>query len=146
MADFARRTLLNLEHVQEEAASGNGRVYPVTQLWNSLLGLIVLPRERDMNRIPDTALSNLRSEGWPQITTTGGGGHKSLREVVRALRNAITHFNVEFSAGPDREILTVTVWTQEVRNGRPVPDSRGWEGRISVSELEDLASESPAYT
>jgi hypothetical protein len=139
IADFARRTLLNLEHVQEEADSGNERVYPVTQLWNSLLGLIVLPKERDIERIPDTALRDLRSAGWPQITTTHGDEHESLREMVRALRNAVAHFNVEFSPGHDGEILTVTVWTEEIRDRRPVRDSRGWEGRISVSNLGDLA-------
>jgi hypothetical protein len=45
IVDFAQRTLRNLDHVQAQARTGDEGVYPVTQLWNSLLGLIVLPHE-----------------------------------------------------------------------------------------------------
>jgi len=139
IADFAHRTLLNLDHIQAQADSGKGDVYPVTQLWNSLLGLIVLPRERDLSRIPETAMTELRSKGWPQITTTSGDEHQSLHDLVRDLRNAVAHFNVKFNPGTDGEIMSLTIWTQEFRNRRPFQGSRRWEGRIGVSELDGLA-------
>jgi HEPN pEK499 p136 len=138
IADFAQRTLLNLDHVQAQADTGNAAVYEVTQLWNSLLGLIVLPRERDLRRIPEIPMAELWSRGWPRLTETGRA-QQSLRDLVSALRRAVAHFNVEFTAGPDREITTVTVWNQASDSrGRPVPGSRGWEGQIAIPQLDRL--------
>ncbi len=139
IADFAQRTLRNLNHLQDQARRGDEGVYPVTQLWNSLLGLIVLPRERDLRRIPRTPMTELWSEGWPRLTATGRE-HESLHDLVSDLRRAVAHFNVEFTAGSDREITALTVWTQSSdSNGRPVQGSRRWEGRITVQELDRLA-------
>lgn len=139
IADFAQRTLRNLDRVQAQASSGDEGVYPVTQLWNSLLGLIVLPRERDLRRIPRIPMTELWSQGWPRLTAHGPE-HRSLRDLVNDLRRAVAHFNVEFTAGSDREITSVTMWTQDSDSGgRPVPGSRRWEGRITVEELDRLA-------
>jgi hypothetical protein len=137
IADFARRTVQNLDHVQEQGLRGNAGVFPVTQLWNSLLGLIVLPRERDMGRIPSTPMTQLWSQGWPRLTTAGTE-HGTLHDFVTGLRNAVAHFNVEFIAGSDLEITSVKVWNQKYSRGRPTPDKR-WEGRITVEELDRLA-------
>lgn len=139
IADFARRTLQNLDVIQLRAIDGDGGVYPVTQLWNSLLGLIVLPRERDLRRIPQTPMTELWSEGWPRFRVSGSE-HGTLRDLVSDLRNAVAHFNVAFLAGPDREITSVTVWTQRSdTQGRPIRDTRRWEGQITVDELDRLA-------
>ncbi len=139
IADFAWRTLQNLDHVQEQERLGDEGVYPVTQLWNSLLGLIVLPRERDMRRIPRTPMTELWSQGWPRLTAAGPE-HRSLRDLVSDLRRAVAHFNVEFIAGSGREITSVTMWTQNSdSDGRPIQGSRRWEGRITVEELDRLA-------
>ena len=138
-ADFARRTLQNLDYVQKQARRGEEGVYEVTQLWNSLLGLIVLPHERVIRRLPTTPRTEMSPQGWP-LVTTAGGEPKSLRDLVRRLRNAVAHFNVEFNAGFNREITSVTMWNEKMdENRKPIPDSRGWVGRIEVAELEDLA-------
>lgn len=140
IGDFARRTLRNLDHVQGQAASGHDGVYPVTQLWNSLLGLIVLPRERDLRRIPKTPMPQLWAEGWPRFTTTPEYEHRTLHDLVSDLRRSVAHFNVEFVPDDDREIRSVTMWTQgSDAAGRPVPGSRRWEGHIGVVDLDRLA-------
>ena len=72
ISDFARRTLLNLDRIQQAEVEGESDVFPVTQLWNSLLGLVVLPRERDENLIPDTPLADLSADGWPLIRRANG--------------------------------------------------------------------------
>lgn len=137
IADFARRTIRNLDHVQEEERRGAANVFPVTQLWNSLLGLIVLPRERDMRRIPRTPMVQLWSNGWPRFTTSGQE-HETVHDLVTGLRNAVAHFNVEFIAGSDREIRVVKDWNQKFIGGRPTLERR-WEGQISTDELDRLA-------
>ena len=140
IADFSQRTLWNLDHVQAQALNGNDDVFPVTQLWNSLLGLIVLPRERDLHRIPKKPVTELWAEGWPRLTVDGPE-HQSLHDLVTALRNAVAHFNVDFRADePGHEITSVTLWTQRIGpGGRPVRGSRGWVGRMTVEELDRLA-------
>ena len=42
-------------------------------------------------------------------------------------------------SGSEREITSVTIWSQATDKGRPVKGSRGWEGRITVEELNRLA-------
>jgi hypothetical protein len=143
--DFAERTLHNLDYVQEQAGHDDvdahePRVYPVTQLCNSLLGLIVLPHERDVARIPSTPMVELWSKGWPRLRTTKGSERTTLNGLVRALRNAVAHFNVEFNAESGGEITSVTMWNQDFdKDRRPIPNSRRWEVDIELEELEDLA-------
>lgn len=135
-ADFAKRTLQNLNYVQEQARRGEQGVYEVTQLWNSLLGLIVLPHERAIERLPTTPMT----EFWPQGLTTVGREPKSPRDLLKRLRNAVAHFNVDFNARTDREIETVTMWNEELdERRRPIPGTKGWVCVITLERLEDLA-------
>jgi len=48
--DFAERTLRNLEHIEKQERLGVDQVYPVTQLWNSLLGCRQRSKMRPMRR------------------------------------------------------------------------------------------------
>jgi hypothetical protein len=47
IASFATRTLSNLDLVKHTASTGDPRAFEITQLWYSLLGLTVAPRERE---------------------------------------------------------------------------------------------------
>ena len=60
--DFARRTKANLLAIERLSASGE-EVYEVTQLVNSMLGLLVLPQQEFVDRIPETPLEQLRRDG-----------------------------------------------------------------------------------
>jgi hypothetical protein len=128
ISDFALRTLKNLDFVQARVRDGDVDLYDVTQLWNSLLGLIVLPLETDKSRIPETPMAELEAEGWPRLTENAVR-HESLHDLVRHLRNAVAHANVKFLAGPDRQINSVKLW-----NERPSGNVR-WTGRATVEEL-----------
>lgn len=138
--DFAQRTLRNLDHIQELAAAGDETVYDVTQLWNSLLGLIVLPRERQIKLIPVTPMSEVWTRGWPRISVSGPEYEpETLRGFVTALRNAVAHFNVDFGAA-DGDITSVMVWNEQLDvNRRPIRGSRGWVGRMTIADLDGLA-------
>lgn len=140
IADFAQRTLRNLDHVQEQGRTGNEDVYPVTQLWNSLLGLIVLPHEAHLGQIPKTPMPELWASGWPRFAVEGREP-ETLHHLLRNFRNAVAHFNVDFRADPQGEITSVTVWTKATgREGEGViKGSRLWQCRLSVEELEALA-------
>jgi HEPN pEK499 p136 len=62
--DFAERTRKNLRTINDLKAKGV-EVYEVTQLVNSMLGLLVFPRENFIDQVPQTSLSELEADGWP---------------------------------------------------------------------------------
>ena len=100
--DFAKRTRYNLAIVRAHKDQSQ-EAYEVTQLVNSLLGLIVLPKEKSNPKLPKTSLGALSEQGWPAavLQPTEGKAPKNLRDLHRLLRNAISHFNIEFAAKDD---------------------------------------------
>lgn len=67
--NFIYRTRENLRVIEDLAQRPNpqcGQVYEVTQLINSLLGLIVFPHEAFPSSIPDERLDDLAEAGWPK--------------------------------------------------------------------------------
>ncbi len=136
ITNFATRTLANLDLVQQRADAGDPGAFEVTQLWNSLLGLIVAPRERDVTRLPATPLEQLHSDGWPDITTAGKLESEDLRGLVSTLRHAIAHFNGGFHG--EGEIQEVSLWNAGKRSEVSSKPHR-WDGRLTVDELERLA-------
>jgi len=112
--DFATRTLKNLEAVEAAATQDReAELYEVTQLINSMLGLLVFPEQKYLNNIPRTSIEDLRSQGWPVPAMKGTPPHAdNLRDLVRCLRNGISHFNLEFTS--DGHVLTgIKIWTCE---------------------------------
>jgi len=105
--DFARRTRANLEFIENSRKLGE-EVFEVTQLANSLLGLLVFPREHYMGSIPDTPLPELVEQGWPEVRITHGQlPENTLKELMRMLRNSIAHCNVEFLVGDELDFPTI---------------------------------------
>lgn len=118
IADFAERTVANLQHIdrlnETEAQSGvpvtERGVFPATQLVNSLLGLVVFPKEGYDQHLEDVTLAALVDRGWPVLQVeypapacTKKGIHRectNLKELVRVLRNGISHFNFTFQVDP----------------------------------------------
>lgn len=137
--DIAKRTHRNLEFVrkaarQDQLASFAPQVYEVTQLINSMLGLLVFPQQEYFSSIERTPLDQLVADGWPRIRTTEGFRDLAdLRELLRYLRNAITHFNIEFVA-PEGQIEGIRVWNcPDGKSG-----NKDWEAEISLNDLERI--------
>lgn len=59
---FAGRTLKNLAVIKKHHETGDVEVYEVTQLINSALGLVVMPRKRFLNEIPDYTLAEPKAK------------------------------------------------------------------------------------
>ena len=131
IVDFARRTRANLDFV--EAAKGRGEnVFEVTQLANSLLGLLVFPQQRYMNSIPDTPLAELVNQGWPKIQTTSGAlPEENLHQLLRMLRNSIAPCNVEFMAESEGLITGIKVWN--TKSGK-----KTWQAELSLDDLRTI--------
>lgn len=130
--DFIERTQKNLEFIEQAARfEEDGQVFEVTQLINSLLGLIVFPRENYYENIPETPLAELETQGWKIPAVSGQFEQvKDLRQLMKYLRNAIAHSNLEFDS--DGVNLTgIRLWN--CSHGK-----KTWEVRMSLEELRDL--------
>lgn len=87
--EFYERTIKNLDYICKASETGKD-VYEATQLINSLLGLIVLPKERAFDKIPETPLDDL--DGWPSIEM--GKGCNNIKQFCRLMRHAVAHYNL----------------------------------------------------
>lgn len=134
--DFAKRTLANLMFIEAHKQQPN--VYEVTQMINSLLGLLVFPKEEFWNNIkreplaniPYTTRINIRQDTYTDRCT-------DLRTLVRHIRNSISHFGIEFVA--DRNYISRIEMSDELidrKNGKVIAQ---WTAEMSVFDLRDFA-------
>jgi hypothetical protein len=137
IADFAKRTEANLQTIRRLANDrGAMPAFEVTQLVNSMLGLLVFPQQRYLDRIPETPIDELENSGWPIPEVVGRYDQvPNLRQLVRMLRNAITHCNLEFEPGVSDEIEALTVWNTDPRSGKVT-----WKARLTVADLDAITT------
>lgn len=130
---FAERTRKNLQYI-ENASSAGADVHVVTQLANSLLGLIVFPWEKDFSKsVEALQLDDLVKEGWPKWEVTMGSC-QTLGQLMRYLRNAVAHGNVRFSS-ESRSIDDVTI---EVENFPARATAPNWSAHIEATRLREF--------
>ena len=131
--DFASRTRTNLEFIELHVDDPRAEVYEVTQLINSLLGLLVFPQQKTIESIPETPLTELEHQGWPRIKmTTGASECQTLRQSMRYLRNSVAHFDIEFINDKRFEIAGIKVWNRN-RSGRIT-----WKAYLSVEDVRSI--------
>jgi len=136
--DFAERTRRNLGIIEKlQREQPDSEIYEVTQLVNSMLGLLIFPQQRYFNSIPDTPLSDLANQGWPVPLTDGEYPDVgTLKELVRYMRNAIAHFNIEFMADPvSQQITGLRLWN--IR-GRGKTRKITWEAKLKLEDLRGI--------
>ncbi len=147
--DFARRTRDNLIAVDQLKAEGHN-VYELTQLVNSMLGLLIFPQQKYVNKIPKTSLAVLAHAGWPIPRVRGNFKQvKDLNQLIRYLRNAISHFNVEFLDSGGEDIKTIRLWNMRPVKGADdkylrddygnVIEEKNWEAELGADELRGIA-------
>lgn len=76
--------------------------YDATLLINCLLGLLIVPKETLIQKIPAIPFENLADWGIKPSSIKSPGkceyGHEhlpNLRQLVRRMRNAVAHFKIE---------------------------------------------------
>lgn len=90
--DFAERTKSNLAALENSP-------YEVTQLINSMVGLLIIPQQRQFKKITDTLIdSNLLNKMENCIKQNTYKKPINLQEICRHLRNAVAHSRIEFEA------------------------------------------------
>ena len=132
--DFARRTRDNLRQIQSLKDAGES-VYEVTALINSMLGLLIFPQQKFIDSIPELPLGTLEANGWPIPTVIENFPQvTNLRQLVRHLRNAISHFNIEFVSDQMNQIVGLKVWNVDPRSKRTT-----WKAELSLAQLDEIA-------
>ena len=137
--DFAARTRKNLEFIEQQAGKPDMEVYEVTQLVNSMLGLLVFPKESYCGLIPETPLAELVPKGWPPVQATpwiqASPDYRpclNLRQLVTTLRNGIAHYNIEFIADEQTyQITGLRIWNH-------YKGKKTWEAELSLTDLKAI--------
>lgn len=94
--EFMNRTLALMSEYDGELNA--------THLINCLLGLLVIPKEKFLKRIPQDSVDSFEDWGIPKDAVEEFGGSsrkngeprpKTLRTLVWRLRNSVAHFEIE---------------------------------------------------
>jgi hypothetical protein len=127
LRDVMRRTINNLEFVEQSATTTGP--FEVTQLINSFIGALAHPWEQLKAELNDMPLSD--AAGWPTIRKElpSDADPDSIGELVRLLRNAIAHGNMEFMPGKQGDIKALRIWNKN-KSGR-----RTWGTILTVTNM-----------
>ena len=133
--DFAQRTKNNLETLRAiQAERPDIEVFEVTQMVNSLLGLLVFPQQEYVNKIPATPIEELAASGWAVPEVDGEFEQvNDLKQLVQYLRNAIAHFNIKFTEDERGEINGLIVW-----NYNPRERIINWRAKLTLDDIEKI--------
>lgn len=122
---FMRRTL--------DIASTYAGPYDATLLVNCLLGLLIVPKEALIDKIPAAPFASLADWGIcpgsiksPGRCEYGHDHEPNLRQLVRRMRNAVAHFRIEpFPSKGEVEGFTFR-------------DKNGFHARLPLAELHQF--------
>ena len=140
---FAQRTRKNLEYMKE-AFDSQEDTHVVTQLVNSLLGIVIVPKEQYFEKsFLNVSLDELRPQDkWPKWDITldeprkGDRKTETLKDLIRHLRNAAAHGRFTYigvHGDPDaRKINEVIVM---VEDKYPRSKDFNWRCEIRADEL-----------
>lgn len=129
--DIMRRTMHNLKFVEERA--GTNGLYEVTQLINSFLGALAHPWEKYRDDLITMSLATAHNAGWPAIAKDKPTDRdpESLGCLVRLMRNALAHGNIEFLPSPSAEIGALRLWNTYRGRGT-------WGAIVTVSDMRSF--------
>ncbi len=130
---FGRRVRKNLAFMIAAHEQGED-IHIVTELTNALLGLLVFPYEhyRDIGYLhfKEYLLNDLAAAGWP-VWSFHIGCSTDLDDLLRHLRNALSHRRVHFSSD-DRALEQVEVTFRD----RPTSAAaNNWSATINAAAL-----------
>jgi hypothetical protein len=108
---FAQRVRKNTDFLARAFEQGED-VHIVTQFVISLLGLIIFPYQ-EMHRHESLAKKKMKEleekEGWPQFKIIRGDEFETLGELIKHLRDAVSHYKIEFEPENERRLENITI-------------------------------------
>lgn len=130
---FAERTRENLEFISKASREGQ-HVHVVTQLVNSMLGLVVFPWETlVLDQAKQVPFETLPNDGWPQFNITLGKCD-TLYDLLWHLRNSVAHGHMAYSSD---SLSTEEVEVRfEDRKSKTAPVN--WAARLGAGDLKEF--------
>ena len=136
---FAQRTRKNLEYMRNARADKED-VHVVAHLVNSLLGVVIVPKEeyfeKEFLQVP---LEELPGRPWPTWNITldepwkNGWKTKQLKDLIWHLRNAAAHGRFRFTGDPESRCLVEVIII--VEDQHPDSPTLNWRAEIGGEEL-----------
>lgn len=139
--DFAHRTRVNLETLRQlQKTQPDLEIYEVTQLINSMLGLLIFPQQKYIENIPKTPLAELKDQGWPIPKVVDNYPQvRDLYELVRYLRNAIAHCNLKFLSDDGKQLRGLRLWNNKTKTvGGKKIDETTWKAELTMDDIEKI--------
>lgn len=134
--DFANRTKVNYQKLSPEA-------YEVTQLINSMIGLLIIPEQKAYNKISDNLLDEnllIKMKDSSCLKQYTYSETLNLKQICRHLRNAIAHSHIEFVAiQPERETDPIEIESVIMKDRDD--NNHFFEMKFSISLLEEFLFE-----
>jgi len=132
--EFFKRTLYNVKlYEHHNTICKEVFQYEVTQLVNSLLGLVVFVKEEGV-LFDAIQLSDIKSENtitWNYCHRDGGGfEEKNFKNFLRHIRNAIAHKRLTINSNSKKEIDSIVFNDKDRKNK--------FEVDLTVEEIKNL--------
>ena len=127
--EFIARTQKNLIAI-ECLKDISCKVYEVTQLLNSMLGLLIFPKERFFEKIQNKRWDMMVKEEWP-LPSEDYSHVSDLKQLITNMRNAVAHCNIELI--PEHgEIISIEFRDYPWGDNHKEPH---WKGVYDVASL-----------
>jgi hypothetical protein len=137
LLDFVRRTRENLELTEQwRLEHRDARFNEVTHLINSLLGFIVLPKERVLERLRQVEVTRAGVPKWGvrfELIEKGGRLPADLRPFLKGLRNSVAHASFEFAS--DGTNLSGVTFAHQTRDQ---PPKMLWQAAFDLGQLRSF--------
>jgi hypothetical protein len=134
--EFFERTIYNLNLYNEKHEHGDEKEvfkYKITQLINSLLGLVIFVKEGG-TAFDAINLLDIKQEDkikWNYCDRDGGKfEEKNFKNFLRHIRNAIAHKNLVINANKEKKINSITFRDKDRKNI--------FEVTLSIKEIRNM--------
>jgi len=131
--DIIKRTKANLDFIKN--AKEKEEVYETTQLFNSLLGIIVNIKEKKINadNFKSIKLTDDVKKEWSIPEETNAD---NLGDFIKNLRNSVAHIDIAFTSDDTGEISTLSF--KDSINGK-------WEYIFTVEGMRNFLNKLCEY-
>lgn len=130
LLEIMRRSMANLAFVEARATPDGP--YEVTQLINTFLGALAHPFEAMRDDLMVLPLTQAVALGWPAINREDASDREpaSLGDLIRLMRNAMAHGNIEYLSDDNGQIHAL-----RVQNTHPQTGGRMWGAVVKVADM-----------
>lgn len=133
LVEFMHRTERNLRTADKIAERDPHGFFEVTQLVNSVIGMLIFPAEEALNSLSKGAQSKAVANAHPRILHGDPELFAEIGPALRKLRNSFAHFNIEFE-NQNNQISGLYAWSYP----DPKASEPEWVAYISVEDLRAL--------